>query len=175
MAELALAQAATGTPTWIPVLVGVVLGLGLIGDIILAIVQKGSRRRPRAARDRCGHCGQPLAPGAMHCLHCGWMRPPPAAEVEFIFGPLEGRNFRLESEITTIGSQAGNTIVIPDAAVSRKHVGIRRDASGYELADLGSTNGVYVNGQRMAKRLLAAGDIIRIGASEMVFHLEKVG
>ena len=40
---------------------------------------------------------------------------------------------------------------------------------GYELADLGSTNGVYVNGERVAKRKLQLGDVIRVGATEMIF------
>lgn len=83
----------------------------------------------------------------------------------------------IAGEITTLGSAPGNTIVVPDPAVARKHVGIRRDPGvlAYELADLGSESGVYVNGQRLAKRLLVPGDIIRIGNSEMVFHLEKTG
>jgi two-component system, NtrC family, response regulator GlrR len=99
------------------------------------------------------------------------------AHLEFIYGPLEGHVVTLGDEITTLGSAPGNTVVLPDPAVSRKHLGIRRDPSGvaFELADLGSTNGVYVNGHRLAKRLLVPGDIIRIGGSEMVFHLEKRG
>jgi hypothetical protein len=179
MQELALAQAVAvpdsgGTPAWIPILVGVILGLGFLGVALLALAQASRRRRTRAGRRLCARCGHPLRAGASGCA-CGWAAPPASANVEFIYGPLEGQRFRLEAEITTIGSQEGNTIVIPDPAVSRKHVGIRRDTVGYELADLGSTNGVYVNGHRTAKRLLAAGDIIRIGASEMVFQLEKVG
>jgi pSer/pThr/pTyr-binding forkhead associated (FHA) protein len=68
--------------------------------------------------------------------------------------------------------------VVPDRGVARKHVGIRRHTASrmrYELADLGSIHGVSVNGQRMAKRVLASGDIIRLGTSEMVFRIEKVG
>src|SRR5262249_29630249 len=98
-----------------------------------------------------------------------------AAELAFIVGPLEGRSFALDAAVTTLGSAAGNTIVLADAQVARKHAGIRRSADGWELAALGSENGVCINGQRAAKRLLAAGDIIRIGASEMVFRTEKVG
>jgi hypothetical protein len=182
MRALALAQAGypggAGTPAWVPALVGIVLGLGFLAVVILALVQRSRRTRARLARPRCGQCGQPLAAagqGPQQCASCGWKAPAPPGELEFIYGPLQGQTFRLEAHITTIGSQGGNTIVIPDPAVSRKHVGIRRDAAGYELADLGSTNGVYVNGQRTAKRLLGAGDIIRVGASEMVFQLEKVG
>jgi pSer/pThr/pTyr-binding forkhead associated (FHA) protein len=104
------------------------------------------------------------------CFFCGWIPPPPQGQLEFILGPLSGQVVDLVAQVTTIGSQNGNSIVLADPAVSRKHVGIRRDASGYELADLGSTNGVYVNGQRLPKRVLVAGDIVRIGQSEMVFR-----
>ena len=41
-----------------------------------------------------------------------------------------------------------------------------------ELADLGSTNGVYVNGHRMGKKVLVTGDIMRVGNTEMVFRVE---
>jgi len=136
-----------GTPNWVVVVIGLCLGIGLF---VLALRVRAPARRSEGT---------------------AWG----AAELEFILGPLEGQVMALTAEVTTLGSVAGNTIVLADAAVSRKHAGIRRDSSGWELADLGSTNGVFINGQRMAKRLLAAGDIIRIGASEMVFRMEKVG
>ena len=43
-------------------------------------------------------------------------------------------------------------MLLTDTGVSRKHVGIRRVDGGFELADLGSTNGVYVNGEKVARR-----------------------
>lgn len=89
-----------------------------------------------------------------------------------------GRRFALDSEITTVGSQGGNSIVVSDPAVAKKHFAIRRDPndpSMYELCDLGSRSGVFVNGQRLGKRLLSSGDTIRLGAAEMVFRIEKVG
>ena len=58
------------------------------------------------------------------------------------------------------------------AAVSRKHAAIRKVDSNYELADLGSTNGVYVNGHKVPKKTLEAGDIIRVGNTEAVFKRE---
>jgi pSer/pThr/pTyr-binding forkhead associated (FHA) protein len=72
--------------------------------------------------------------------------------------------------VTTIGSVEGNTVLLQDTGVSRKHVGIRRVDGGYELADLGSTNGVFVNGEKAARRRLVAGDVIRIGTSEALFR-----
>jgi pSer/pThr/pTyr-binding forkhead associated (FHA) protein len=40
----------------------------------------------------------------------------------------------------------------------------------YELADLGSTNGIYVNGHRVPKKTLEEGDVIRVGNSELIFR-----
>jgi pSer/pThr/pTyr-binding forkhead associated (FHA) protein len=85
---------------------------------------------------------------------------------------MSGKTIALDTEVTTIGSAPGSTVTLKDAGVSRKHAGIRRltdGDSGYELADLGSTNGVYVNGEKVAKKKLQLGDVIRVGASEMVF------
>ena len=75
--------------------------------------------------------------------------------------------------MSSIGTESGSTIVVEDRAVSRRHVGIRRMGDGYELADLGSTNGVFVNGMRVPKQQLVPGDIIRIGSTEMVFSVTK--
>jgi pSer/pThr/pTyr-binding forkhead associated (FHA) protein len=135
---------------WIPLLIVAVIAVAVIAVVLAHRSQK--RRTRRAPR-------------------------PSGAHLEFIYGPLEGQTVELLAEVTTLGSAPGNSVVLPDAAVSRKHLGIRRDpyGGGYEMADLGSTNGVYVNGQRLAKRVLVPGDIIRIGTSEMVFHLEKTG
>ena|SRR5438477_486993 len=144
---------------WAVAVVAFALALGLIVVIILQLQQKKLRRARRMRR------------AAVSAAELTTLDGTGPAELEFIYGPLEGQTFRISRAITTIGSQSGNTIVLPDPAVSRKHLGIRRDAIGYEMADLGSTNGVYVNGHRVAKKLLASGDIIRIGESEMVWKL----
>ena len=57
-------------------------------------------------------------------------------------------------------------------SASSTSVSIRRVESAYELADFGSTNGVYVNGHKMPKKTLQSGDILRIGNTEMVFRRE---
>ena len=67
-----------------------------------------------------------------------------------------------------IGRLAGNSVELLDPAVSRHHAVIRWGAQGYELEDLGSANGTYVQGQRVAGRVaLAPGYTIRIGTTEM--------
>ena len=54
------------------------------------------------------------------CLFCGWA---PVARLEFILGPMANQTLHLTDEVTTIGSVAGNTVVLADPAVSRKHAG----------------------------------------------------
>lgn len=110
-----------------------------------------------------------MLPQWSKCLFCGWS---PVARLEFILGPMANQALPLTEQITTIGSVAGNTVVLADPAVSRKHAGIHRVDSNYELADLGSTNGVYVNGHKVPKKTLEPGDIIRVGNTEAVFKRE---
>ncbi len=71
----------------------------------------------------------------------------------------------------SIGSLAGCTIVL-DASlgVSRRHAQILRIQNGYELADLGSTNGTKVNGDTVKKRKLVSGDLIEIGRAALKFE-----
>lgn len=116
----------------------------------------------------CGGCQRVMLQVWTKCLFCGWA---PTARLDFIYGPLANQSLQLTEEVTTLGSVAGNTVVLADPAVSRKHVGIRRVDAAYELADLGSTNGVYVNGHRVAKKALEPGDVIRIGNTEAVFRM----
>lgn len=153
------------TPALVAVIVGSVLGLALVVGLVVWLARRG--RRP--ARRFCGNCRQAMLPAWTQCLFCGWS---PAARLEFMLGPLAGHVVELRDEVTTVGSVAGNSVVLADPAVSRKHAGIRRVDGGYELADFGSTNGVYVNGHRMPKKLLVGGDVIRVGNSELVFRRE---
>ena len=88
-----------------------------------------------------------------------------------IAGNYDRKPRSLDRDVTTIGSVAGNTVLLTDTGVSRKHVGIKRVDGGYELADLGSTNGVYVNGEKVARRKLEIGDVIRVGTTEIVFRV----
>jgi len=135
----------------------------LVGIIIIA------KRAQPVPQKICGGCHRVMLPVWTKCLFCGWA---PIARLEFILGPMANQVLQLSEEVTTIGSVAGNTVVLADPAVSRKHAGIRKVDSSYELADLGSTNGVYVNGHKVPKKTLEAGDIIRVGNTEAVFKRE---
>jgi pSer/pThr/pTyr-binding forkhead associated (FHA) protein len=53
--------------------------------------------------------------------------------------------------------------------VSRRHALLRRDGAGHRIEDLGSTNGVYVNGLRVRRAELVAGDRLQIGGASFRF------
>jgi diguanylate cyclase (GGDEF)-like protein len=80
----------------------------------------------------------------------------------------------LTADITVIGRTAGCDIVIPESRVSRRHAIIRRTAPGsheFELADLGSTNGTFVDGERVTQVVLQRGHKVAIGGRVLKFEL----
>lgn len=82
-----------------------------------------------------------------------------------------GERITLVDDISVIGRLGDCRIVIPDGNTSRHHAEIRRSGSGFVVVDLGSTNGTYVNGERLtADRRLADGDTITVGAVSLRFE-----
>lgn len=79
-------------------------------------------------------------------------------------GPNPGKVFDLEPRELTIGRDITNDIVINDAEVSRKHARLIPQSGGFVLEDTGSTNGTFVNGQRlMGPHLLRPSELILFG------------
>jgi pSer/pThr/pTyr-binding forkhead associated (FHA) protein len=79
-----------------------------------------------------------------------------------------GRFFRLAG-VSTIGRDPSAGIVLDDAEVSRRHAVVSVEERGVVIQDLESTNGVFVNDERIAEQCaIAAGDRVRIGTT----HLE---
>lgn len=68
----------------------------------------------------------------------------------------------LDRERLTIGRAQDNDLVINDPGVSSHHAELVRDHSGYEIVDLGSTNGVFVNGKRVERQSLNYWDEIQV-------------
>ncbi len=79
-------------------------------------------------------------------------------------GPQPNQVYELNKDIVTLGRDITNDIVINDPEVSRHHLRLTRGAGGFTLEDLGSTNGTFVNGQRLTgARPLRQGDMIGLG------------
>ncbi|HEY7020717.1 MAG TPA: FHA domain-containing protein [Ktedonobacterales bacterium] len=88
-------------------------------------------------------------------------------------GALIGRRWELSERTTRIGRDPAAAIIVQDSSVSRFHAQITRQASGYYLADLESSNGTQVNGEPVSEpHRIVAGDVLRFG--EVVFRCEEV-
>jgi uncharacterized protein YkwD len=78
--------------------------------------------------------------------------------------------YQLSKQIVTIGSHRSNDLVIDDSTVSRRHATITHKTGGFELLDLGSTNGTLVNGKRLRVPVaLGRGDEIKFGSARYSF------
>ncbi len=79
-------------------------------------------------------------------------------------GPQPNQTYDLNKDIITLGRDITNDIVINDPEVSRHHMRLTRGAGGYTVEDLGSTNGTFVNGQRLTgAKPLNNGDMLGLG------------
>jgi hypothetical protein len=81
------------------------------------------------------------------------------------------RVYELRSEATVIGRSRQCDIVIADPNVSRRHCEVRRESDDYVVIDLGSTNGVLINGRQVQRAALAEGDRLQIGGTSARFEL----
>ena len=90
----------------------------------------------------------------------------PRASIEQRDGPPVS----LGPDPVLIGRDPQNDVVLDDRRVSRKHAEIRLRLGRYTLYDLQSTNGTYVNGRRVAEKVLEDKDKISIGGLEIVFR-----
>jgi hypothetical protein len=91
-------------------------------------------------------------------------------QLPFLTDP-PGREHILRDERMTVGRAAGNQIVITSQRVSRKHARLLRRDWRVILEDLGSTNGTYLNGERVQAPVeLRDGDRVKIGDVVLIFH-----
>lgn len=89
-------------------------------------------------------------------------------------GPNPGTVYALDGDQITIGRDASNEIPVNDAEVSRSHSRLTFQGGKYVLEDMGSTNGTFVNGQRLTgPRVLKTGEVISLG-EQIVFVYEAV-
>ncbi len=90
-----------------------------------------------------------------------------------ISGLLTGTTQALVQGQLSIGRDESNDICLMDAVVSRKHCRVEQSAEQYEVIDLDSHNGTFVNGIPIRRRTIEHGDTIRVGKSELVFLVHE--
>lgn len=76
-------------------------------------------------------------------------------------GPLSGREYPLYLNLTRLGRASDNHVHIPVDTVSSYHAEITRDGNSFVIRDLESGNGTYVNDERITRKTLQPGDLVR--------------
>jgi pSer/pThr/pTyr-binding forkhead associated (FHA) protein len=84
-------------------------------------------------------------------------------------GPNAGSRFLLDQPRTSAGRHPDSDIFLDDVTVSRRHAEFRLEASEFQVVDVGSLNGTYVNREPVDSAVLANGDEVQIGKFRLVF------
>ncbi|MBV7295512.1 FHA domain-containing protein [Corynebacterium sp. TAE3-ERU12] len=84
-------------------------------------------------------------------------------------GPNAGSRFLLDQSVTTAGRHPDSDIFLDDVTVSRRHAEFRLQDGSFEVVDVGSLNGTYVNREPKNSATLGNGDEVQIGKFRLVF------
>ena len=174
--------------TWLWILIG---SLVLVGGIVAAVIivrRRMGDNEPEIDDTEpqdvcCPTCGKVL-PLQLYgfngefCLSgglpdCPYYKMPDRGKIQITRGPMADTTFFIKKDMTTIGSYPENDIFLADKTVSRKHAAIKTDeGKRYEIRDFGSANGLYINNEKIERKFLKDGDLIRFGTVETVFKLK---
>lgn len=95
--------------------------------------------------------------------------------LEGVSAGFEGRRFALQPGRQTVGRGGHNDVVIDDLSVSSTHAWIMNQQGHYVVMNTLSTNGTFVNGERVHEASLRHGDRVRFGQAEFVFLTREPG
>jgi FHA domain-containing protein len=133
---------------------------------------------------RRGEAGEPpadVAPGATMIYKPKSVVEPTQAvspeelgvEQELVTLSWNGSSHEVKQRRVVIGRSRDCDIQLADANVSRRHAELRQEGASYWIVDLGSTNGLEVNGKRVKRAKLRSGDTITVGSTELTFVRES--
>jgi len=97
----------------------------------------------------------------------------PVPEIVLFAGEKQLATYTLASGELTIGRTAGNSILLENPGVSRRHAVIRADGERVIIEDLGSANGTFINGQKVGSQELKDGDEIQIVKHRLVYRVPR--
>ena len=155
------------------------------------------RRLAEMSHVYCPECGFQNPEAANYCARCGaYLRRDEQGETTLSLGPEEigedglqvgelrgpalvvragggraGESFEMAGLRTLIGRSPDCHVFLDDVTVSRRHAEIVREDDRYEIRDLGSLNGTFVNRHRIESAALSADDEVQIGKYRMTFLL----
>src|SRR5438067_6042824 len=90
-----------------------------------------------------------------------------------VAGPDAGKSVAIGGQPVKLGTAVGNTLVLTDPTVSRAHIEISPGPEGPQIVDLGSTNGTFVDGNRIKEAWLRSGAEVTLGETKLAFKPEE--
>ncbi len=124
---------------------------------------------PKTQRTQVYTAGGSPATGAVSSSSTSPSIRPGTAHIKVIRGAADSPKYPLGKE-TTIGRAHTNHIVLKEARISRQHAIIRQAGKEFVIEDLQSSNGIFVNGEKVKEHVLSDNDQIQIGDFVMEFH-----
>lgn len=97
----------------------------------------------------------------------------PRFYVEVSDGELSGRRFEVGPDGLLVGRSPDCDLIFASPEISRRHCYLYPDGEACHVEDLGSRNGILVNGELAKKRRLADGDVVDLGASRLVLRVQR--
>jgi hypothetical protein len=94
-------------------------------------------------------------------------------EPELVTLSWNGDSLQVKQPRIVIGRSRDCDVQLADANVSRRHAELRQEGASYWIVDLGSTNGIEVNGKRVKRAKLRSGDTVTLGSTEVTFSRES--
>jgi len=94
-------------------------------------------------------------------------------EILLKFKNTELKTIKTDKEEITIGRNTANDIHIDNLGVSKQHARIVKHKDAYLIEDFNSTNGTFINGQKVAKAELKDNDVVGIGKHSLVIFYKK--
>jgi len=139
---------------------------------------------------KCPNCNEEILPGSAFCGNCGAslanveeagqsnsihkadtvVNMPSLFRLVVLSGSDKDKIILLDKNEVAIGRETDNVFVLLDPLISRHHALLRRKDDTYEVEDLDSANGVYLNGVRISgPQTLHDGDMMKLGNTEILF------
>ena len=94
-------------------------------------------------------------------------------EQEHVTLTVDGTEHKVKQRRVVLGRSKDCDVQLSDTNVSRRHAELRQEGASYWMVDLGSTNGMEVNGKRVKRAKLRDGDTVTLGSTDVVFSRER--
>jgi hypothetical protein len=129
----------------------------------------GGKTRPEMSETRPE--SKPAFDGGKTVLLSNLKRPPVVGWLVVLSGQQKGEDFRLREGKNALGTSRDSEVALIDSAVSQKHASVSYKEGKFQLTDLDSTNGTFVNDgtESVARVELKDNDIIRVGETTLKF------